>query len=107
MELYLLIPMGLAVAFFVWLTIANLIHKRKPIIDQKATVLAKRQEVTGTGSAAAFTSYYVTFELEGDERVEFPVEGRHYGLIMESDKGTLSTRGNVFESFQRHRLLTR
>ena len=57
-----------------------------PIISATAKVIAKREEK----KLGAGTKYYVTFQLEGDERIELSAEGEQYGLLVEGDKVDLT-----------------
>ena len=47
------------------------------------------------------TSYYVTFEVESGDRMEFLMAGHEYGLLMEGDKGKLSFQGTRYLGFER------
>ena len=50
------------------------------------------------------TSYYVTFEVESGDRMEFRVPGREYGMLAEGDLGKLTFQGTRYHSFERIRL---
>lgn len=101
--LFFYVWLGFAMLFFGWLTIMGVLHNKKPVTEQRVTVLAKRQELMG----AMMTMHYVTFEGEGGSRTEVVVEGKDYGLLVEGDKGTLSMKGHAFQGFQRQRLIAR
>ncbi|MDI9540875.1 MAG: DUF2500 domain-containing protein [Bacillota bacterium] len=86
---------------------------RSPVLRAKATVVAKRVEVStssnihhhGTGNIhhnhiSTSTSYYVTFELDSGERKEFSVYGDEYGLLVEKDYGYLTYQGSRFKGFE-------
>lgn len=45
--------------------------------------------------------YYVTFQLDGGERMELAVDGRTYGLLAEGDAGELTVQGNRCLGFVR------
>ena len=73
--------------------------RRSPVLTEPATVVAKRQQTRRT--ASAITDYFVTFQVRGGERIEFPVEGRAYGLLVERDRGRLTYQGSRFRDFVR------
>ena len=47
------------------------------------------------------TVYYVTFQVESGDRMEFHVSGREYGLLAEGDRGRLTFQGTRYLSFER------
>ncbi|WP_047809416.1 DUF2500 domain-containing protein [Desulfosporosinus acididurans] len=49
------------------------------------------------------TSYYITFEVESGDRMEFRVDGREFGLIADNDLGKLCFQGTRFLSFVRYK----
>ena len=91
-------------------------NNQQPRLTVEATAVAKRTDVTSSSSPVAgdasgahgFTSssstwYYVTFEVESGDRMEFSVNGSEYGMIAEGDQGRLSFQGTRFLSFERYR----
>lgn len=54
-------------------------------------------------SSSAYTTYYVTFEFESGDRLEFHISGKEYGLLSESDTGILSFQGSRYLGFQREK----
>lgn len=93
----------LLVAAVVLMLIANFVmNASKPVIEQPATVVTKRQGTSGgAGNTSVSTFYYVTFEREDGTRVEFSVSGGDYGLLVEGDSGTLRTQGSWYKGFNR------
>lgn len=77
-----------------------------PRLCVEATVVAKRQDVriyhvdNDMGNRAR-TKYYVTFQVESGDRMEFAMKGTEYGLLVEGDKGKLSFQGTKYEGFER------
>lgn len=80
-------------------------NNHSPRLTVPATVVAKRTDVSHSSSANAgdmsgahgydtstFTSYYVTFQVESGDRMEFEVDGSDYGLLVQGDIGKLSFR---------------
>ncbi|MBR0137775.1 MAG: DUF2500 domain-containing protein [Erysipelotrichaceae bacterium] len=91
-------------------------NKQQPRLSVEATAVSKRTEVSTSSTPVAgdatgahgFTSssstwYYVTFEVESGDRMEFSVSGSDYGMIAEGDFGKLSFQGTRFLSFERYR----
>ncbi|KEQ24095.1 DUF2500 domain-containing protein [Paenibacillus tyrfis] len=67
-------------------------------------VVAKRTQVSGgSGDSSAFTKYFATFEFEDGGRVELPLKGPQYGLLVEGDFGELTYQGTRFIDFVRMR----
>ena len=48
-----------------------------------------------------YSKYFVTFEFESGDRVEMPVDGSEYGLLVEGDTGKLTFQGTRYLSFSR------
>ena len=48
-----------------------------------------------------YTSYYVTFQVESGDRMEFEVDGSDYGLLVQGDIGKLSFQGTRYLGFER------
>ena len=87
-------------------------NNNSPRLVVDAEVVAKRADVTyrrhaNAGDAAdgyhdtTSTTYYVTFEVRGGERLEFVVSGSEYGQIAEGDRGELAFQGTRYLSFER------
>lgn len=82
-------------------------NNKSPVLHVFATVVAKREEVFRHHSAGnvamshSSTRYYVTFEVESGDRMEFSVDGRWYGMLVERDFGTLKFQGTRFLDFER------
>ena len=87
-------------------------HSPRLVVD--AEVVTKRADVShhahpnagDTSGAHGFhhtssTTYYVTFEVKGGERLEFAVPGAEYGQLVEGDRGELTFQGTRFLSFER------
>lgn len=89
-------------------------NNHSPRLTVDASVAAKRTDVTHhshanggnvTGaqgySTTSSTWYYVTFEVESGDRMEFSVSGKEYGLLAEGDTGKLTFQGTRYLSFVR------
>lgn len=73
-------------------------NSRSPILTVPAKIVSKRTDVQGDHS---YTTYYVTFEVESNDRMELTVKGEEYGLLAEQDIGVLSFQGTRYLSFER------
>lgn len=84
-------------------------NNHSPRLTVDAVVVAKRTQVLyqhhNVGENAVHmmpsTSYYVTFEVESGDRIEFDISGREYGMLAEGDKGRLSFQGTRYLDFER------
>lgn len=85
-------------------------NNHAPRLTVPATVVSRRIRVThhhhgGTSvhhqHVHTVTTYYVTFQLENGERMEFQVSGEQYGLLTEHDRGNLDFQGTRFLDFTR------
>lgn len=89
-------------------------NNASPRLTVEAAVVGKRIDVTHhqhanagdqTGAhgyhTASSTSYYVTFQVESGDRMEFSVSGAEYGMLIEGDRGRLSFQGTRYLGFER------
>lgn len=89
-------------------------HSPKLTVD--ARVVTKRMHLThhnhvNGGDATGMmgmhtdvhTTYYVTFEVESGDRIEFAVSGQEYGMLEDDDEGRLTFQGTRFLGFERNR----
>lgn len=89
-------------------------NNHSPRLTVPAAVVAKRTNVThhhqangGDASGAhgfhttTNTTYYVTFQVESGDRMEFHVSGSEYGMLAEGDSGRLTFQGTRYLSFER------
>ncbi len=75
-------------------------NNNAPLLTVPAVLVAKRQEVRRREDNTS-NSYYLTFELQGHERVELPVHGHQWGTSVEGDRGRLTYQGSRFKGFDR------
>ena len=75
-------------------------NNNSPLLTVPAKVVSKRMHVRGERS---HTTYYVTFEVQSGDRMEFHVDGDDYGLLVEQDLGLLSFQGTRYISFERQK----
>lgn len=79
-------------------------NNHSPRLTVAATVVARRQHVSRRGGHThhTTTSYYVTFQVESGDRMEFHVSPSEYGMLVENDRGRLTFQGTRYLSFQRN-----
>ena len=78
-------------------------NNHSPKLTVPVTVVAKRSDVhRGIETMHTFTSYYVTFQVESGDRMEFEVSDMEYGMLAEGDRGMLTFQGTRYLSFQRN-----
>lgn len=98
----------LFIAFFVWAIVSNVRqwvkNNASPRLTVDAQVVTKRTSVHGGGEHShASTSHYVTFEVDSGDRMELPVTGPEYGMLVEGDRGRLTFQGTRYLGFERQR----
>ena len=78
-------------------------NNQSPKLTVPVTVVAKRSDVDrGIETMHTFTSYYVTFQVESGDRMEFEVSDMEYGMLAEGDSGELTFQGTRYLNFQRN-----
>lgn len=89
-------------------------NNRSPRLTVEAAVVGRRTDVShhqhanaGDSSGAhgfhtsTSTRYYVTFQVDSGDRMEFLVSGDEYGMLIEGDRGRLSFQGTRYLGFER------
>ena len=77
-------------------------NNQSPKLTVPATVVAKRSDVhRGIETMHTFTSYYVTFQVESGDRMEFEISDMEYGMLAEGDRGMLTFQGTRYLNFHR------
>ena len=109
----ILFPLMFLLVFGVILTVVirgiGTWHKnnKAPRLSVAAAVSGKREEVRSHhsgGEQSSFhhsTHYYVTFQVESGDRLEFALHGHEYGMMAEGDVGRLTFQGTRYLSFER------
>ena len=82
-----------------------------PVLTVEAKVVAKRSDVSyhhqgnmvndNMNMGYSSTSYYITFEVQSGDRMEFHVQDTEFGLLTEGDKGSLTFQGTRYLSYVR------
>ncbi|MGF7047410.1 hypothetical protein J2T13_001915 [Paenibacillus sp. DS2015] len=82
-------------------------NNKQPILTVSSQIVSKRNEVrqhqqqNDQMSSYTRTSYYITFEVESGDRIEFSVDGEEYGMCAEGDMGRLTFQGTRYMGFHR------
>ncbi len=84
-------------------------NNNSPRITVSATVVTKRMDYRRGGVHSremnmhhvGYTDYYATFQFESGDRLELPVDGEQYGMLVEGDFGKLTFQGTRYISFIR------
>lgn len=77
-------------------------NNQLPLTTVPASVISRRNHrSSATENSSASTSYYVTFEIRGGERLEFAMLGNQFGLLAEGDRGQLTHQGTRYKGFER------
>jgi hypothetical protein len=85
-------------------------NNAQPVLTVDAAVVAKRSDVTSSMSDInggsmhhhhTYTTYFITFEVESGDRMEFKIGEDEYGLLVEGDRGRLTFQGSRYLGFAR------
>ncbi len=84
-------------------------NNHSPKLTVPASIVAKRSHVShrhhrGAGGHRhhhTSTTYYVTFQVDSGDRMEFHMSGQEYGMLIEGDHGNLSFQGTRYLGFER------
>ena len=81
-----------------------------PRVTAGAKVVSKRMQVGQNRHrnmnddmmhSYTYSKYFVTFEFDSGDRLELPVDGSDYGLLVEGDRGQLTFQGTRYLGFRR------
>lgn len=86
-------------------------NNASPVLTVEATLVSKRTNVSHSHHTdhdnmmhtSTSTTYYVTFEVASGDRMEFRIDGREYGMLLENDKGKLTFQGTRYLGFERYK----
>lgn len=116
MPIIFTIMLVLMLGFFAFIFISGIRgwheNNKAPVLSVLAKIVAKRTKVSessdldanGMTTHSSSTWYYVTFEVESGDRMEFSVQGEVYGLMAEGDRGKLMFQGTRFLGFEREQI---
>jgi hypothetical protein len=88
-------------------------NNAQPVLSVPAKVTSRRTDVSSYIHNAAGdnainhhhtnTTYFVTFEVESGDRMEFQVADNEYGMVAENDIGKLTFQGTRYLGFVREK----
>ncbi|MEG1971955.1 MAG: DUF2500 domain-containing protein [Oscillospiraceae bacterium] len=87
-------------------------NNASPVLSVDAKIVTKRTnvhhhnhhtEVDNISHMSSSTTYYLTFEVNSGDRMEFSVSDQEYGLLAENDTGVLTFQGTRYLGFQRNK----
>lgn len=86
-------------------------NNHQPVLKVDAIIVAKRSHTShhhhhdhnSISHSTSSTSYYVTFEVESGDRMEFGLSDTEYGMLAEGDRGKLTFQGTRYLGFERVR----
>lgn len=98
--------------FFIFIIVKGITqwsnNNKQPVLSVAAIIKVKRANTSHSSSSmndnfssSSSTTYYITFEVESGDRMEFMVSDNEYGLLAEGDKGKLTFQGTRFLGFER------
>lgn len=82
-------------------------NNKSPVMTIPARIVSKRSEVRqqqlqdDSNNSRTSTTYYLTYESDRGERMEFKVDGNEYGMSAEGDRGILTYQGTRYHGFRR------
>ncbi|MFB5676096.1 DUF2500 domain-containing protein [Paenibacillus terreus] len=80
-------------------------NRTEPVLTVSSRIASRRmyiqQRQLDDASPATKTLYYITFEVESGDRLEFKVNGEQYGMCSEGDSGRLTFQGTRYIGFER------
>ncbi|GAB6088254.1 DUF2500 domain-containing protein [Alkaliphilus crotonatoxidans] len=84
-------------------------NNKQPVLSVAAKVVTKRTNVSSSSHHAGNnlhhtstdTSYYVTFQVESGDRMEFLVKPQEYSMLVEGDVGILKFQGTRYLGYER------
>ena len=85
-------------------------NDQSPRVTANAKVVSKRMQVGENRHrhsnddmmhSYTYSKYFATFEFDSGDRLELPVDGSEYGLLVEGDTGKLTFQGTRYLGFSR------
>lgn len=82
-------------------------NNKQPVLSVYSVISSKRTAVShrhdqDSSTHHSSTQYYLTFEVESGDRMEFRVSGEEYGQSAEGDEGKLTVQGSRYLGFERN-----
>ncbi|MEG1448881.1 MAG: DUF2500 domain-containing protein [Oscillospiraceae bacterium] len=119
--MFIIVPIFISIIFFIIISVfifsavkgAKTYKKNNasPVLTVEAKIVSKRADVThhthhnenSMDYHSSSTDYFVTFEVESGDRLEFEVKSNEYGFLVEGDKGKLTFQGTRYKGFERNK----
>lgn len=78
-------------------------NNNSPILTVPATVVSKRKQTTSGEEYgySSYTAYYITFEIDNQDSIEFNVNSIQYNQIYKGDYGDLTFQGTRYHRFNK------
>jgi hypothetical protein len=83
-------------------------NNRQPVLNVNAKLVTKRTHVSRNANVHqnhahhhSSTSYFLTFEFDSMDRLEYKVSSREFGQFAEGDFGNLTFQGTRYMQFER------
>jgi hypothetical protein len=85
-------------------------NNSQPVLTVEAKIVTKRADVSthhhsGQNDVShhhhSSTTYYITFEVQSGDRMEFQVGANEYGMLVDGDYGSLTFQGTRYLGFNR------
>jgi len=97
--MFFVVFIGVAITFVV--VIAKMLgssakNYSSPVLTVNAQIIGKRADVRN-----GHTWYYVTFQVESGDRMEYNVLSPEFGMLAENDAGRLTFQGGKYLGFER------
>lgn len=99
--IFFVIIFGIIVFSLVSSLVKKTSNLKEPVLTVAAKLVSKRTDIPRNSNGSRGSLYYVTFEVESGDRMEFRVTGEQYGMMVEEDLGKLTFQGTQYLDFQR------
>jgi len=108
--IFMIVIFAIVVGGFIYVIVKGIkttsYNNAQPVLIVWAKVVSKRTDVTNhsnnnINSYSSSTWYYITFQVESNDRMEFAVSGEEFGMLSEGDTGKLTFQGTRYEGFER------
>lgn len=82
-------------------------NNNSPVLTVDAKLVTKRTQISHNNfndnniNNISSTNYYITFQVESGDRIEFHVNPSEYGMLVEGDIGKLTFQGTRYKKFNR------
>lgn len=113
--IFMIIVFCLVIGGFIFTIVSSIKTTRynnaQPVLTVWSKVVAKRTSVSSHNHqvndnihhTSHSTTYYITFEVESGDRMEFRINSDEFGMLVEGDTGKLTFQGTRYKGFERER----